>query len=116
MLNVPVIAVAAMPRSAIAPIGSGLTIIPTIVATKIANRCHALGWTPAGGGMNQMIVPMIKTLKRPIASPQLEIVAECLLLNTGPAAGTETGFIWIPFAAYTPAVVLINASHSIAGF
>jgi hypothetical protein len=26
-----------------APIGSGLMIIPTIVATKIAKRCQALG-------------------------------------------------------------------------
>src|SRR5208283_3976567 len=95
MLNVPVIAVAAMPRSTIAPIGSGLIIIPTIVATKIANRCHALGWTPAGGGINQMIVPTIKTLNRPIASPQLEIVAECLVLATGADAGTVAGFIWI---------------------
>src|SRR5271165_608519 len=100
MLNVPVIAVAAMPRSAIAPISSGLMIIPAIVATKIANRCHALGWTPAGGGMNQMIVPTIKTLNRPIASPQLEIVAECLLLTTGAAAGTETGFIASTLRSY----------------
>src|SRR5271165_5979956 len=102
MLNVPVIAVAAMPRSAIAPIGSGLMIIPTIVATKIANRCHALGWTPTGGGMNQMIVPTINTLKKPLASPQLEIVAECLLLTTGAAAGTETGFIWIDLRNWEP--------------
>jgi len=40
-----------------------------------------------------MRVPTIKTLNRPIASPQLEIVAECLLLVTGVATGTDAGFV-----------------------
>jgi hypothetical protein len=42
MLNVPENAVVATPNNAIAPIGNGLTTIPTMVATKIARRCHAV--------------------------------------------------------------------------
>ena len=43
-----------MPIKAIAPIGKGFAMMPTMVATKIANRCHAAGWTPEGGGINQI--------------------------------------------------------------
>jgi hypothetical protein len=61
MVSVPVRAVAAIPNNAIAPIGNGFVMIPTIVATKIANRCHAAGWTPDGGGINQMTTPSKNT-------------------------------------------------------
>jgi hypothetical protein len=49
-----------------------------------------------------MIVPTIKTLNRPIASLQLEIVAECLVLATGVATGTEAGFMWIDLCNWEP--------------
>ena len=55
MVSAPEIAVAAIPNNAIAPIGNGFVMMPTIVATKIANICHARGWTPDGGGINQMM-------------------------------------------------------------
>jgi len=59
MVSVPVRAVTAIPIIAIAPIGSGFRIMPTIVATKIANKCQALGSTPAGAGMSQ--IPAVRS-------------------------------------------------------
>ena len=78
MVSVPESAVVAIPSKAIAPIGSGLTTIPTIVATKIARRCQALASTPDGGGTNQIITPTTNTPNRRNASSQPEIVAACL--------------------------------------
>ena len=52
-MSVPVSAVAAIPNKAIAPMGNGLVMIPIMVATKIANRCQARGWTPDGGGISR---------------------------------------------------------------
>jgi hypothetical protein len=43
-----------MPIIAIAPIGKGFRMMPTIVAMKIANKCQALGSTPTGLGTNQI--------------------------------------------------------------
>ena len=40
-----------IPMIATAPIGSGLAIIPTMVATNTASRFHASASTPAGGGI-----------------------------------------------------------------
>jgi hypothetical protein len=54
-VSVPESAVAAIPNKAIAPMGNGFVMMPTMVATKIANRCQARGWTPVGGGINQRI-------------------------------------------------------------
>ena len=42
----------------------GWRMIPTIVATKTASRCHARGWTPDGTGMNQSTVPTRMTAAR----------------------------------------------------
>jgi hypothetical protein len=66
MVSVPVSAVAAIPNNAIAPIGNGFVMIPTIVATKIANKCQAGGWTPDGGGINQMTKPSKTTANKTI--------------------------------------------------
>ena len=43
--------------NAMAPMGIGRRTIPTMVATKMARRCHALGCTPDGTGKNQMVAP-----------------------------------------------------------
>jgi hypothetical protein len=64
MVSVPEIAVAAIPNNAIAPIGNGFVMMPTIVAAKIANICHALGWTPDGGGINQMMTASKNTANK----------------------------------------------------
>src|SRR5258708_19780416 len=88
MVSVPEGAGAAIASKGSGTIGSGLTIIPTIVATKIARRCHALGSTPDGGGTNQIITPTSKTPNRRSASPQPEIVAPCLCLAGSTDAGT----------------------------
>ncbi len=52
MVSVPVAAVAAMPTIATAPMGRGLSMIPMIVATKMASRWIAFGSTPSGAGRN----------------------------------------------------------------
>ena len=57
MVKVPVSAVMAIPSIATAPMGRGLAMIPTTVATKMARRCHALMSTPAGTGLNQIVIP-----------------------------------------------------------
>jgi hypothetical protein len=61
LVRVPLSAVAATPIIAMAPIGRGLRMIPTLVATKIANKCHALGWTPSGAGTKQITTASEKT-------------------------------------------------------
>ena len=50
--------------SAMAPVGSGCRIKPTMVATKMANMCQAPGFSPSGIGQNQMATPT-KTVNRP---------------------------------------------------
>lgn len=40
-----------------APMGSGFSIHPIMVAIKIANICHALIFTPEGAGIIQIITP-----------------------------------------------------------
>ncbi len=62
--SVPVNAVTANAKIAIAPIGKGLEIKPIIVATKIANKCHALGSSPDGAGINQMINPTATVISK----------------------------------------------------
>jgi hypothetical protein len=39
------------------PIGAAFKIIPKIVETKIANKCHASGTTPSGAGINHIKNP-----------------------------------------------------------
>src|SRR5450631_813246 len=54
-LVTPVMATSAMAMTANAAMGIALPMIATIVPVNRANRCHALGVTPAGTGMtNQM--------------------------------------------------------------
>src|SRR5450631_2600415 len=54
-LVTPVMATSAMAMTAKAPIGIALPMMATMVPVNKANRCHALGVTPAGTGMtNQM--------------------------------------------------------------
>src|ERR1700719_510685 len=73
MVSVPESAVAAIPNKAIAPMGNGFVMMPTMVATKIANRCQARGWTPEGGGTNHRITARKttdnKTIRRFNSSP-----------------------------------------------
>ena len=42
---------------AMAPMGIGFKIKPTMVATKMANKCQACAVMPAGIGLNQMPAP-----------------------------------------------------------
>ncbi|MEZ4560841.1 MAG: hypothetical protein R2854_31130 [Caldilineaceae bacterium] len=58
MLKVPVSAVTVIPVSATAPMGMGFKMMPTMVPTKIANKCQASMATPSGGGINQMTAPI----------------------------------------------------------
>ena len=48
--NKPVVMETPRPIIATAPNGNGCVMIPTIVATKTANKCHACAVTPAGAG------------------------------------------------------------------
>ncbi len=50
-----------------------MEIKPIIVATKIANKCHALGSSPDGAGINQMIMLTLYTMNigRPAMAGQL---------------------------------------------
>jgi hypothetical protein len=43
--------------NAMAPMGIGFRMKPTIVATKMANKCQACAVIPAGIGPNQMPAP-----------------------------------------------------------
>mmetsp|Transcript_45100 Transcript_45100/g.134648 ORF Transcript_45100/g.134648 Transcript_45100/m.134648 type:complete len:244 (-) Transcript_45100:312-1043(-) len=59
-----VIIAAPSPRNATAPSGSGVVMIPTMVPVKSDSRCQALSDTPAGGGMNHMMVAMATQMPR----------------------------------------------------
>ena len=64
IVRVPESTAKAAATKATAPIGMGRRMIPTIVATKMANRCHARGSTPDGIGTNQSAVPTRMTAAR----------------------------------------------------
>jgi len=53
----PVVMATPKPIIAVAPSGSGFVMIPTIVPTNTASKCHALALTPAGAGMSQINNP-----------------------------------------------------------
>ena len=55
--TVPVSTLTVMAMMAIAPMGNGLMIRPTIVAAKMANMCHAFASKPAGTGQNHNATP-----------------------------------------------------------
>ena len=46
-----------IPIIAIVPIGAAFNMIPIIVAIKMANKCQAFAFNPAGTGINQMVIP-----------------------------------------------------------
>ena len=84
-----------------------------MVATKIARRCQALGWTPPGGGIDQITIPTTSTPRKRSASSQPEIVAACLPFADSVAGGAEAfgGFIALSFLVksrrtYFPFIVL----------
>ena len=56
-VRVPVKMDAPSPMMATAPRGSGLVMIPAMVARKMAKRCQAWLVIPAGWGMNQTATP-----------------------------------------------------------
>ena len=64
MVRVLVMAVAAIPTMATAPMGSGFRMIPTMVAMKIASRCIAAGSTPEGAGTNQITAPRARGMAK----------------------------------------------------
>ena len=55
--NKPVVMATPKPIIAVAPSGSGFVMIPTIVPTNTASKCHAFALTPAGAGMSQINNP-----------------------------------------------------------
>ena len=63
IVRVPVSTVATIPTMATAPMGKGLAMRPTTVATKIASRCQALLSTPSGEGRNQMVKATRKVMR-----------------------------------------------------
>ena len=64
-LVTPVNATSAIAITPIAPIGNALPMIAAMVAIKSANKCQALGLTPAGTGMtNQINAPITKAMIR----------------------------------------------------
>ena len=69
MVKVPERTAKAAAANATAPIGMGRSMIPTIVATKTASRCHARGSTPDGTGTSQSAAPTrIAAARRPTAT------------------------------------------------
>jgi hypothetical protein len=59
-----------IPIIAIVPIEAAFEMIPTMVATKIARRCQAFGWTPSGAGMNQIASPITQVIR-----PDLKLIS-----------------------------------------
>ena len=55
--TVPASTLTVMAMTAMAPIGNGLMIRPTMVAAKMANICHAFASSPAGTGQNHKAAP-----------------------------------------------------------
>ncbi len=66
--------VAMMARIATEPMGRGFHIRPTMVATKIANRCQACFSTPGGVGKNQITAPTASVIKSGISLTSLELL------------------------------------------
>ena len=56
IVRVPESTAKAAATNAMAPMGMGRSMIPAIVATKTARRCHARGCTPDGAGTSQRAV------------------------------------------------------------
>ena len=71
ILRIPVRPVIMTPRRTTAPMGRGERISPKIVATKMARRCQASGFTPAGMGEYQMTTPMITTMRPRVIRPPI---------------------------------------------
>src|ERR1700720_3871211 len=100
MVSVPESAVAAIPNKAIAPMGNGFVMIPTMVATKIANRCQARGWTPDGGGISQMTTASKSTATNtPIC---LNLAPGGGVLDLIPATPVEGGDFPLVFCSILP--------------
>ena len=55
-LVTPVSATKVMPKIAIAPMGMALPMMPAMMPTNNAKRCHASGDTPCGTGMTNQII------------------------------------------------------------
>ena len=68
MVRVPDITAKATATNAMAPIGSGRRMIPTMVATNTASSCHARGSTPAGVGTSHSAAPTAATTTSRAAS------------------------------------------------
>jgi hypothetical protein len=62
ILRVPVREVIMTPIITTAPMGKGVRMSPKMVATKMAKRCQASFFTPAGIGINQIINPTAITI------------------------------------------------------
>ena len=71
-----------IPSIATAPMGRGLAMIPTTVATKIAKRCHAWMSTPVGTGLNQIVTPAMSVTRSGFSLALSEDIIS-ILLGTG---------------------------------
>ena len=67
IFNTPVRDVRTIARIDKVPILAGPVMKAIIVATKIANRCQASGFTPSGIGMNHMATPKIIGISQAIS-------------------------------------------------
>mmetsp|Transcript_31658 Transcript_31658/g.57526 ORF Transcript_31658/g.57526 Transcript_31658/m.57526 type:complete len:210 (-) Transcript_31658:28-657(-) len=75
------------PRTATAPRGRGVVIIPTMVPIKTASKCQALRLTPAGAGQNQMAMAIPTQVARSfMLAPNLKGLAA----GAGAAAAAVT--------------------------
>ena len=68
IVSVSVSTATATAISATAPIGSGRSTMPTMVATKMASSCQARGCTPSGSGTSQIATPISAVAARRTAS------------------------------------------------
>lgn len=62
MVRVLVMVATESDMMAIAPIGSGFNMTPTIVAMKIASRCQPCGVSSSGLGQYQIAMPIRKVI------------------------------------------------------
>ena len=80
-----VMASAATPRKTTAPAGTGRTIDPTIVAVKIAKRCHDSGVIPEGTGIARIMSAELATITQ---RRDVGMGRECTVWIDGPRHST----------------------------
>ena len=103
--TVPVSTHTVMDMMAMAPIGKGLMIRPTMVAAKMANICQAFASSPAGTGQNHSATPTANVMISighliPVFPPVLRLARAALVR----APNCVTASTCIPFLSVPPPV------------